>query len=116
MPPPLKGQSVTYVSGIPCYLSLRKDSPRVPSRASAWQASCPADHAKLGEPAFSAKADHAEARQRSHPSEGGRSQKLLRTIQPFQITIKSWILVASRLLILRSWTPNVSALCTSSKA
>src|SRR6266849_3757449 len=27
MPPPLKGQSVTHVSaGIPCYLSLRKDS------------------------------------------------------------------------------------------
>src|SRR5260370_1100182 len=25
MPPPLKGQSVTHVSGIPCYLSLRKN-------------------------------------------------------------------------------------------
>src|SRR5215216_1999094 len=44
MPPPLKGQSVTHVAGIRCYLSLRKDIRNFTTfarRRMAFEARCP---------------------------------------------------------------------------
>ena len=45
MPPPLKGQSVTHVSGIRCYLSLRKDNSRGGHARQALASASPSAHA-----------------------------------------------------------------------